>query len=345
MKTCFVFFLLSFCLFFQSACQQGNQSQSSVIQAGNFTILDTRTDLTDRARAKQNVEDALIAHPELDGLIGLWAYNGPAILSAVKDANLQGNIQIVSFDEEEDILQGIADGYVYGTVVQQPFEFGYQAVRILAALAKGDQSVLPEHETLVIPVRKITSENVAQFRETLQNQLASGTEAAASDNMLDEPETEVAFISNNVADFWRIAHAGVKKAEADFGVTCHFMMPPNGTADDQRRLIETMISRNVSGLAISVNDPLNQRDILNEAAEVMNVITQDNDAPGSNRLAYVGSDNYLAGREAGKLVREALPDGGEVMFFVGQMDAQNAIERRQGVIDELMELPIPARGE
>ena len=100
-----------------AACQRG-PSTATAIQAGNITILDTRTDLTDRARAKQNVEDTLIRYPDINCLVGLWSYNGPAILSAVKDANKQGQVPIVCFDEEEDTLQGIADGAIHATVVQ-----------------------------------------------------------------------------------------------------------------------------------------------------------------------------------------------------------------------------------
>nr|MBA3352413.1 substrate-binding domain-containing protein [Blastocatellia bacterium] len=60
---------------------------------------------------------------------------------------------------------------------------------------------------------------------------------------------------------------------------------------------------------------------------------------GSKRLAYVGTNNYKAGREAGKLIKEVIPQGGKIALFVGRMDAQNAIDRRQGIIDELSGKP------
>lgn len=326
------------CFLLLSNCQRGPDHAAShrVIQAGNYIILDTRTDLTDRARAKQNVEDALISYPEIAGLVGLWAYNGPAMLSAVKDAGLEGKVQIISFDEEEDVLQGIIDGEVYGTVVQQPFEFGYHSVRILAGLARGDDSVLPEDGNYEIPVMQIRRDNVEEFWAELRERIAgAGVSPLAPPDA--EDIVEVGFISNNVADFWRIARAGVRKAEGDFNARCEFQMPHDGTPAEQQRILEGLMTRGVSGVAISVNDPENQLDLINRACEVMNVITQDNDAPQSNRLCYVGSNNYWAGRMAGKLVKEALPEGGQIMIFVGRMDAQNAIDRRQGVIDELME--------
>src|SRR5207244_5379388 len=53
----------------------------------------------------------------------------------------------------------------------------------------------------------------------------------------------------------------------------------------------------------------------------------DSDAPDSNRMAYIGTDNIAAGKQAGALIREALPNGGKIMLFVGKIDAQNAKER------------------
>ena len=70
---------------------------------------------------------------------------------------------LVGFDENEETLQGVKDGDIYGTIVQQPFEFGYQAVRILAAVARGDRGVLPEGGILYIPHREIKHDNVGPF--------------------------------------------------------------------------------------------------------------------------------------------------------------------------------------
>ena len=55
-------------------------------------------------------------------------------LEAIKEAGKTGQIQIIAFDEEAPTLQGIIDGHIYGTVVQNPYRYGYESVRILAAL-------------------------------------------------------------------------------------------------------------------------------------------------------------------------------------------------------------------
>jgi len=159
--------LLAAMLIIPAGCKKGDAG--SAIQAGKYTILDTRTDNTDRARAKQNAEDALTRYPDVDCLVGLWSYNGPAILSAVQDAKKIGKVKIVCFDEERDTLQGVLDGDIFGTIVQQPYEFGYQSVRILAALARGDKSVIPANKIMDVPVMVIQKDNVQAFWDNLDN--------------------------------------------------------------------------------------------------------------------------------------------------------------------------------
>jgi len=89
----------------------------------------------------------------------------------VKSAKKQGKIKIVCFDEEEETLQGVKDGFIYGTVVQRPFEFGYQSVRLLAALAGGDKSGIPASKQLVIPTLSVTKDNVDSFWAELKKQV------------------------------------------------------------------------------------------------------------------------------------------------------------------------------
>ena len=65
-----------------------------------------------------------------------WSYNGPAILNAVREAGKVGKVKIIAFDEAEETLAGISAGAIEATVVQQPYEFGYQAIHKLAQAAR-----------------------------------------------------------------------------------------------------------------------------------------------------------------------------------------------------------------
>ncbi len=160
----------------------------------------------------------------------------------------------------------------------------------------------------------------------------------------DDPKTggakkpKIAYVTNGVDPFWDLCAGGVRHAEKALGIECEVHMPNKGLVD-QQRILETLLAKGISGIAVSPIDADNQTAFLNDAAKQTKLITQDADAPKSARLCYIGTDNYKAGRALGKLVKEALPGGGEVMIFVGRLEQLNARQRRQGVIDELLDRP------
>lgn len=151
------------------------------------------------------------------------------------------------------------------------------------------------------------------------------------------PKAKIAFVSNGVASFWNIAEAGVRQAGKDLGVDVSVHMPTGDEVEDQKNIIEDLITKQIDGIAISPVNPDNQQEILQKAANQSKMITVDSDAPKANRLLYLGMDNYDAGRMCGALVKEALPNGGTIMIFVGRLEQDNARRRRQGVIDELLD--------
>ncbi len=149
---------------------------------------------------------------------------------------------------------------------------------------------------------------------------------------------KVAFVTNGVASFWTIAAAGAKAGGEKFGVDAETLMPVEGLSD-QKRIIEDLLTRGTDGIAVSLIDSVNQTDLLNMAAKRTKLITHDSDAPASDRLLYIGMDNYQAGRLCGDLVREAMPNGGSVMLFIGRLEQDNSKRRRQGVIDAILGRP------
>ena len=154
-----------------------------------------------------------------------------------------------------------------------------------------------------------------------------------------EKKITVAYVTNGVDPFWDVAASGAKAAAEKEGVKLLVRMPPDGLAD-QKRMVEALITLGVDGIAISPIDAENQVSFLNEICKKTNLITHDSDSPKSNRLCFIGMNNYAAGRTAGELVKEAIPDGGQVMIFVGRLEQLNALQRRQGLIDELLGRPV-----
>ena len=166
--------------------------------------------------------------------------------------------------------------------------------------------------------------------------VVAGCRAADSPGSNNVETIKLAFVTNNSADFWTIARRGVEKADAELpDVEAEFRISADGTAADQQRIVDDLLTKGVDGIAISPVDPQNQTALIDAAAERALVFTQDSDAPQSARTCYIGTDNVAAGRQAGQLIREALPEGGSIMLFVGKLDAQNARERIQGIKEAL----------
>jgi ribose transport system substrate-binding protein len=147
--------------------QERLQGIKEAIAGTGITILDVRTDDTDQVRARANVSEMLVSHPEVAGLVGLWSYNGPAILNAVREGGKVGKVRIVAFDEADETLTGVRDGAIHATVVQQPYEFGYQAIVRMAQAARGDLSFIPESKQIIVPTLVVDRSNVEEFTRRL----------------------------------------------------------------------------------------------------------------------------------------------------------------------------------
>ncbi|MBI4584037.1 MAG: sugar-binding protein [Planctomycetes bacterium] len=144
-----------------------------------------------------------------------------------------------------------------------------------------------------------------------------------------------AFIINVSGRFWDIAHAGCLNAGEEEGVEVEFHVPGESTAAQQKQMVEALVSKGIQGIAITPLNPESMGRVLDEAAQYMPLLCMDSDAPNSQRLCYIGTDNIALGRAMGEAMKRALPDGGEVAIFVGQLDVGNARERQQGVLEAL----------
>lgn len=154
-------------------------------------------------------------------------------------------------------------------------------------------------------------------------------------SLAGSPRPRFAFVTNGASEFWAVAAAGVKAAEAELGCETLVRMPATGAVDEQKRLLEDVLSLGVQGIAISPSDPDHMTALLDAVASETLLITHDSDAAKSQRRCFVGVDNYDAGRLCGQLIEEACPNGGAIVLFVGNLDQDNARRRRQGILDQL----------
>ena len=142
----------------------------AAIKDHKIDIVDKREDNTDRAKARSNVEDIINAHKELNLVVGLWNYNGPAIAAAIEGLGKQGKIKAAVFDEDEATLDAIKSGVIDATVVQKPFQFGYLAAKWMHQLATDNaqaKKALPPNGVIDTGVTVIDKSNVEAFKAEL----------------------------------------------------------------------------------------------------------------------------------------------------------------------------------
>lgn len=114
-----------------------------------FKELDSMGDENDLTRARANVRNAIQNHPGLNVLVGIWSYNAPAIVDVVRELDRRKDFSIVVFDAEPTAIKQISEGSIDAMIVQNPYQMGYQGVRLMKALVEHDDStikkMLPKH--------------------------------------------------------------------------------------------------------------------------------------------------------------------------------------------------------
>ena len=143
------------------------------IEGKGIELIDVRGDDVDFAKARTNVDDVLVANPEVNCMVGFYSYNPPKIYEALQAASKLGQITVVAFDEDPVTLGAVKEGNFAATVVQQPFEWGYQGMKLMAAYLGGDKSMVPADGLIIVPTAVINKENVDAFSADLKAKIGN----------------------------------------------------------------------------------------------------------------------------------------------------------------------------
>jgi ribose transport system substrate-binding protein len=144
----------------------------AALQGSKVELVDVRGDDIDQTRAKRNVEDALAAAKNIDCMVGIYSYNTPRIYEVLKEAGQLDKIKIIGFDEDPITLGGIREGTIVGTVVQNPYQWGYQGMKLMAAYLEGDKKGIPANGLIIVPGQVIDKSNVDAFEKELKARIS-----------------------------------------------------------------------------------------------------------------------------------------------------------------------------
>ena len=100
-------------------------------------------DQADMNKAQSLAEVAITKHPDAGVMLGLYSYNAPRIASEVaKVPEFRKKTTVVTFDLDEQAVDHLAKGEIDVSVCQNPYEIGFQSVKLLKALVGDDKATV-----------------------------------------------------------------------------------------------------------------------------------------------------------------------------------------------------------
>lgn len=152
--------------------------------------------------------------------------------------------------------------------------------------------------------------------------------------------TQYGVLGKCVGPYWEVVKKGAEDAGKELGIKVTVFMPQKEDIPQQIETVETWISMGFKGMAVAPSDPEALVAPVDLAMEKgIPAITIDTDSPNSNRLCYIGTDNYTAGKVAGEKMAEILGGKGKVAIATGSLTAMNSLERMRGFEDAIKEYP------
>jgi ribose transport system substrate-binding protein len=153
--------------------------------------------------------------------------------------------------------------------------------------------------------------------------------ASCAGSAHDPAEKYILVASHIKIAYWQAAARGLNHAAAEMKVHSEVQGPDEHDAQGEHAAFKRALAEKPSGILVSASDAaLLTPDIDSAIAQGIPVITIDSDAPDSQRLFFVGTDNYNAGVIGGKLAAKLLNGKGNAVVYT--MDQPNLKDRLQG---------------
>lgn len=136
--------------------------------------------------------------------------------------------------------------------------------------------------------------------------------------------------------FYEMITERAMEAASQLGVRLLVKAPDEANLEQQIRMVETMITQNVDGIAIDPVDEHALAPVIDKAVNAgIPVVCFESDSPTSSRLSYIGADNRQAGERMGKLLEGMLDSKGMVIVETGMAGMASLSDRLEGLLGYL----------
>lgn len=289
--------------------------------------------------AVREMNSAIAQNPDIDVVYG---HNDPSAHGAFVAAEHAGGdlaqrIKFIGIDALPH--EGVR--YVREGVLAATFEYktgGPEAINAAVRILGGEQ--VPHNISL--GTRVITAENVDEGGEYVPPDVKEGWENADSLDRtplrsLGDRKFTIGMSQCNREEPWRVQMDADIKAAADEHPQLNVLFK-NAQNDEkiQQSHVREFIDQKVDLIIISPKEAIPLTAPVEEAMDAgIPVIVLDRKIASDKYTCFIGGDNVMIGREAGKWVKRTFPDGAKIVELQGLMTSTPAVERHQGFLEGL----------
>ena len=144
----------------------GNQQRAdgfvSVIEEKypNITVLPIEYPGSDQNKAAEVAAAAIQANPDLKGIYTTHSNAAVGTSSAVIGAGLGGQVKIIAYDADPQQVRDLRDGIYDALVVQSPYLEGYDSVKLVTQILRGEVDAATLEDVAYPPMVVATRDNL-----------------------------------------------------------------------------------------------------------------------------------------------------------------------------------------
>lgn len=137
------------------------------------------------------------------------------------------------------------------------------------------------------------------------------------------------------SDYWKTVASGVNAAAAKYGVDVSIIGPSAETqVMEQFNMLQDQVTKNIDALVVAPLRPQATIPVFEQAKKAnIPILLIDTNAAWDDKVTFIGTGNYNAGRKAGEYFSKKMPKGGNVIIIRGAMGDATHDERANGFSD------------
>lgn len=169
---------------------------------------------------------------------------------------------------------------------------------------------------------------------------ASETSNTAGGEKKNDGDLEVGVILKALnSDYWKFVEAGAKAAGEKYGVKVNVLGPPAETQFmEQVSMMEDQLTQGVDALLVAPSQPASAKPVFEQAkASDIPVLLLDTDADFEEKVSFIGTGNYDAGRLGGEFIAKQVKKGDTVAIIRGAKGDNTHDDRTRGAEEVLKE--------